>query len=208
MSFILDALKKSDAERQKRNAPGFADIPESRDRHQPQRWIWIVGALLLVNLVALFALLARPEREPVAPAASASPADSAPAEAVSTRQFSDIVAEARRNRPAAARTQVPVSRAASGEQQPSTEPRQAQPVPAAEATDTFESMRAGGTLQLPDLHLDIHVYSEQPAERFVFINMKKYRESETLAEGPVVRSISPEGVVLAHGGKVFLLPRD
>ena len=37
-------------------------------------------------------------------------------------------------------------------------------------------LRANGVLQLPDLHLDIHVYSEKPVDRFVFINMNKYRE--------------------------------
>jgi general secretion pathway protein B len=75
-------------------------------------------------------------------------------------------------------------------------------------TNTFESMRADGTLALPDLHLDIHVYSDQSAERFVFINTKKYRENETLAEGPTIRQIAPEGVILEHRGNIFLLPRE
>jgi general secretion pathway protein B len=61
---------------------------------------------------------------------------------------------------------------------------------------------------LPDLHLDIHVYSDQPADRFVFINMKKYKENSTLTEGPGVREITPDGVVLEHAGTAFLLPRD
>jgi general secretion pathway protein B len=60
---------------------------------------------------------------------------------------------------------------------------------------------------LPELHLDIHVYSEQPAERFVFINMSKYKEDGTLAEGPVVKEIVPEGVVLEHRGTRFLMSR-
>ena len=69
-------------------------------------------------------------------------------------------------------------------------------------------MRANGLLQLPDLHLDIHVYSATPAERFVFINMSRYRENATLDEGPKVQEITPDGVMLEHQGMRFLLPRE
>ena len=58
------------------------------------------------------------------------------------------------------------------------------------------------------MHLDIHVFSGQPAERFVFVNMSKYTESATLAEGPTVREITPDGVVLDYQGRRFLLPRE
>jgi general secretion pathway protein B len=73
---------------------------------------------------------------------------------------------------------------------------------------TFDELRANGTVLLPDLHLDIHVYSENPADRFVFVNMTKYRERAKLTEGPVVKEITPEGVVLEHLGNSFLLPRE
>ena len=43
-------------------------------------------------------------------------------------------------------------------------------------------MLAQGT-QLPDLRLDLHVYDVDPAKRFVFINMRKLREGESLPEG-------------------------
>ena len=65
-----------------------------------------------------------------------------------------------------------------------------------------------GLLQLPDLHLDIHVYSNIPEDRFVFVNMSKYKERGTLDEGPVVREITPDGVILEYLGTGFLLPRE
>ena len=73
---------------------------------------------------------------------------------------------------------------------------------------TADELRANGTLQMPDLHLDIHVYSIKPAERFVFINMVRHREKSRLAEGPVVQEITPEGVILDYSGTRFLLPRE
>ena len=65
-----------------------------------------------------------------------------------------------------------------------------------------------GMLAVPPLHLDVHVYSGTVAERFVFINMSKYREGERLQEGPTVEEITQTGVVLTHQGNRFLLTRE
>jgi general secretion pathway protein B len=54
----------------------------------------------------------------------------------------------------------------------------------------------------------VHVYATQPAERFVYINMRKYREGATLAEGPVLERIRRDGVVLNYQGLRFVLPRQ
>jgi general secretion pathway protein B len=58
---------------------------------------------------------------------------------------------------------------------------------------------------VPPLHLELHAYSERPAERFVFINGRKYVEGETLAEGPRLVAIQRTGVVLSQQGRRFLL---
>jgi hypothetical protein len=58
------------------------------------------------------------------------------------------------------------------------------------------------------MHLDIHVYSSESEDRFVFVNMSKYKERATLDEGPVVREITPDGVILEYLGTKFLLPRE
>ena len=60
-------------------------------------------------------------------------------------------------------------------------------------------------VQLPDLRLDLHVYSPKPADRFVFINMRKLREGESLPEGIHVEEITPSGAVLSYRGKRFEL---
>lgn len=223
MSFILDALKKSDAERQKRSTPGVADIPVSRDRRPRQHWLWVVAGLLAVNLVALFVLLLRPDPPPaVAGTSPVKPTTTAAhREPAAARPFAEIAAEARRKTeqaPAAAtrgedRPETVGGRAATTEPQPGARgPRPGSAAVDAEepadAANTFESLRADGTLSLPDMHLDVHVYSERRDERFVFINTKKYRENETLAEGPIVTRIAPEGVILDYRGTVFLLPRE
>jgi general secretion pathway protein B len=73
---------------------------------------------------------------------------------------------------------------------------------------TLMELSLAGTINLKPLHLDIHVYSEEPTERFIFINMAKYREGDTLREGPRVDAITKEGVVLDYQGRSFILTRE
>ncbi|MBT8079424.1 MAG: general secretion pathway protein GspB [Gammaproteobacteria bacterium] len=224
MSFILDALKKSEADRQRQSTPGIADVAEARDRNSSPRWLWIVMGLLAVNLVVLAVLLMRPAREPVSPEISVPPpATSRPAQTAgpmaatepATREapssFSELVSEAKQRSPAAASEEPdPVPEAP-----PVAEPAARQPAAQSSAPSTLtqayptlNELRASGSVQLPDLHLDIHVYAERASERFVFINMNKYSEYATLTEGPTVSEIVPEGVILDYRGTEFLLPRQ
>jgi hypothetical protein len=49
------------------------------------------------------------------------------------------------------------------------------------------------------------VYAAKPADRFVFINMRKLREGESLPEGVRVVEITPRGAELSYRGKRFTL---
>ena len=67
---------------------------------------------------------------------------------------------------------------------PAITPEQAAATAAARRSGSLPSrdeVLAQGT-QLPELRLDLHVYDADPAKRFVFINMRKLREGETLPE--------------------------
>jgi general secretion pathway protein B len=77
-----------------------------------------------------------------------------------------------------------------------------------EALPTINEINLTGAQALPELHLDVHVYATQSAERFVFINMRKYHEGATLEEGPTIERIRRDGVVLNYQGLRFLLPRQ
>ena len=52
------------------------------------------------------------------------------------------------------------------------------------------------------------VFATRPADRFVYVNMRKYHEGATLEEGPTVEHIRRDGVVLNYQGLRFLLPRQ
>ena len=205
MSFILDALKKSETERQEQTGAEFSNVPSSSGEPQSFKWLWILALLLLVNVIVLFGILLRNDEatDMAAPVEQTPVAQSQPA----SSSFEDRVAEARESQPVPDTTtaEPPTSQSAN------TAPVKAPPQAVAQSRPrlmTIDELRLNGTLQLPELHIDIHVYAEDPAERFVFINMKKQRENSQLDEGPVVAEITTDGVILKHQGSTFLLPRE
>jgi general secretion pathway protein B len=211
MSFILDALKKSEAERLRRDAPSFADVPGNVREKSAVHWIWIIVVLIGINIIVLVVMFMRPDRLQDAIVSNpATESASGPTEAASRPA---IVVEAKQSEPPAAA--MPANSASPAAIDAA--PQRAVPTPAVashkpprvtESYATFNDLRAQGLLSLPDMHLDIHVYSSNPADRFVFVNMSKYKEHATLDEGPVVKEITPDGVILDFRGTAFLLPRE
>ena len=207
MSFILDALRKSETERQQQGAAEFTSVPTSTDKRNPTRWLWMLAALLGINLAVLFGILMRPDAAPdlptaVDPSLVSEPIqklEPIPAEELPT--FAAQVAQAKQRQPSF--DDVPDSVPARANI--ATPPRSSSP---AARIATIDELRLDGSLQLAELHIDIHVYSDKPEERFVFINMVKHRERSRLAEGPTVEEITPDGVILEHEGRTFLLPRE
>ena len=53
MSFILDALKKSEIERQRQSMPGLMDAPAALRRGRLPLWAILLGCLLAINIVVL-----------------------------------------------------------------------------------------------------------------------------------------------------------
>lgn len=210
MSFILDALKKSETDRQEQGSADFTDVPTSDDSRGPPRWLWVLAFLLAINLAVLVGLLLRNDApEDLEPTLADQIPGTTPAEDDS---FAEQLQEVRERQPTVAATQRTEAPAASQATPARRPPADATPTPQPEFTlralPTADELRTNGTIQMADLHLDIHVYSEVPADRFVFINMVRHRENSRLAEGPVVTEITPEGVILNYSGTEFLLPRE
>jgi general secretion pathway protein B len=261
MSFILDALKKSEIERQRQTVPGLLDPGTAAPGARFPLWAIGLGALLGVNLVVLCLFLLRggssganpprgaaPLRGSIAAAraAAAQPApiaaevaplaaEAAPAGlpapppptagggAGGADHFSpmdgastyapeipltpadadvDEAAAAPSNRAPARRSEPTLRAAGAG----SAASRPAEPPD--EVLPSISELNLTGVDALPDLHLDVHVYATNPADRFVYINMRKYREGSQLQEGPILEHIRRDGVVLNSQGIRFLLPRD
>jgi general secretion pathway protein B len=226
MSFILDALKKSEIERQRQTVPGLMDANFKPRRSRLPVWAIALGVLLAVNLLVLTVVLWR-KSAPVAQAprpAPAIPAQSAAAPPPAAQHFSPLdsapvyapeIPVTPGDSPAAAEPPTARGGSTGGQGNLGTHvARHADPVladPDAESQEVLPSISEislTGAQALPELHLDVHVYSTQPAERFVYINMRKYHQGSTLQEGPVVERIRRDGVVLSYQGLRFILPRQ
>lgn len=187
MSFILDALRKSENSRLRQDHPAIFTTPMSRQRPRLPRWVLVLAVLLIVNLLFVGYALWRDRPDPTpatpktampAPASAAVP-DAAPA-------------------PAAMAAADPEPRAAA------RLPR-ISPTTAASATPALASrddLLARGT-SLPPAELNLHVYDPNPAARFVLLNGQRLREGEVSREGLTVERITPEGVVLRFGNASF-----
>jgi general secretion pathway protein B len=238
MSFILDALKKSELERQRQTIPGLMDAGPLERRKRFPIWAVALVVLLGVNLaVLLFVLLrggpsvtrATPASAPAllaasAPAPSAAPASAAPAPLPAAsapaappvrapEHFSpmDAAPVYATEIPAASKGAHAAARDASsaGSAHVRDPVLTAAPDPSdEEVLPTISEIDLSSQPALPDLHLDVHVFAARPADRFVYINMQKYREGATLADGLTLERVRRDGVVLNYHGLRFVLPRQ
>lgn len=234
MSLILDALRKSEHQRQRSTGPALAVVPEGRHPHRPPTWALVLVGLLALNVLVLsaFMLIGRsgerraadtlpPTAAPVtAPARMAPAASNAQLTRAPRSEPVPLPARPPRNdvRPLATETATaaparPQPRSETPASTPATAPATPPPAaPARSAEDArlprFQDMVVRGELNVPHMHLDIHVFSGDAAQRFVFINMRRYNEGQATQEGPRVERITPDGVVMDYQGQRFFLPRD
>jgi general secretion pathway protein B len=218
MSFILDALRKSENERQQQTPAGLSTVPSSLEGPRAPRWLWLLAGLLAINVVIVAALLLKsnaapsPAR-PVTPAAEAVGGEPAavdrPAPAPATEAgFADQLEQVRRSRPAKSVIEAPAALNNDEESIARNASRSGNTGAATAGVATLPSLdevRLSGALALPEMHIDLHVYSATPGKRFVSINGKKYRQQDTLTDGPTVREITPDGVILDYQGTRFAL---
>jgi general secretion pathway protein B len=221
MSFILDALKKSEAERQRQAGPALLEMRVLPPQRRLPLWAIAVGLLLIVNVLVLGWFALRREPAPAAapppPAVAAVSAAAAPAALPNaTPNTAPVMVPPLVNTDAdtgggAESAAAPAGRSAAAAAAESDNP--ADNAPAENSAPGTVSIARGPALQnyselngkLPELRLDLHVYAANPAERYAFINMHKVREGEVTPEGVRVMEITNDGVVLDYRGTEFLL---
>jgi len=233
MSFILDALKKSEAERQRQAGPALLEMRVVAPQRRLPLWAVAVGVLLLINIVVLgwFAWHRAPAAAPTAPASAAgnaaviagvaganqAPAANAQVAAPAAPQprpiaAPDGVAPASDSVGQSGQQSLPDVVDAAAAATEADNPADLQPAvhaaqPATRPAATGSGLQTYAELsgKLPELRLDLHVYAARPADRYAFINMHKVREGDVTPEGVRVAEITNDGVVLDYRGTEFLL---
>lgn len=228
MSYILDALKKSEKERELVRMLRTAGT--SYHFWMPTRrriWPAIIGLALLTGIVLTALRYWLPTNGSHAASAARSAA-TVPTAATESSKTPAVVPDPRRTAVAAEHpklatdnlaAQLPLAsapRPAATAKPHATDvvkaaaptARIAIPEPVDPATVPFlREMPDEFRRKLPELVVNVHLYSANEAENLVYINNQQLRRGEQLDGGIRVEEIVPEGVVLSYAGTLFKLPR-
>jgi len=204
MSYILDALKKSEYERNlgRNLAPGDGVPGVAAPR---PLWPRVVGLLLALNLIGIALMVWWPEDESVSVDVGAPTADATNAPAAASPAAVAIESAL----PSSA-SAVPMPAVSLAESIPAA--RRAAPPPKApparlDDAPPLRLLPVEFQSTLPPLQVNIHVYGEDAAARLLYINDRQARVGEFVGEGVRVEAIVPDGAVLSYRGRVFKLPR-
>ncbi|SHK46743.1 general secretion pathway protein B [Marinobacter antarcticus] len=216
MSYILDALRKSETERRQGKVPDLGQQVQLIHRPRKRRIspvVWVALALL-VN-AGVLAVVFWPERagdlpvEPRAQTAAPEPALEPPAkpdpEAMQAPEtetalapqpepelVSEPIIEPARERPTIITPSLPRERQA---------PMLRQDEPRARVPHLVE-LPLSFQKSIPDLMFNSHIYSSDPYASRVMINGQYLRQGESFS-GITVEEVTEDGVVLSKQGRTF-----
>ena len=215
MSLILEALRRSEAQRRRGSPPGLhsatTDVPPPRSGSHRAVLALLAGLGLLLVLLAVHrasapdtAGTAPAPETPVMPTGTASPATpprpTAPAPAPPPAMVGAL--------PPAA-TALARELDAGAMPAVSAPPPAAMPAGPAAAGDALplDRLDAASRAMLPPLRVSMHVYDPDPARRFVLVDGRRVREGEALAPGLHLVAIEQDGLRLDWRGRLLHLPR-
>ena len=198
MSYILDALNKSEQEKTETKTPGLNTVHqrvERPDSRTPQRWQIIVGVILTLNVAALAAWYftsgdsAETEMTVQPPPRSSLPAivENTPA---ASRSQSQSVERQRPQSPTVVR------------QEPARNTRQVQqamPIQPASAT-VPRTVTVDARTRLAAIRFSSHIFAADQALRMVVVDGQRMKEGDTLSGGIRLEQITEDGVIFQHNG--------
>lgn len=193
MSYILDALRRSEQERRRLRDPAGLTSPEVLQK--PRRWLpWAVILLLGINMAALGWLLLRDTPDPTPQEAVVTPVPAArPAPALAELAGRpESLRSTTETLPAKSATEPADSAATANE--PDVPPL------LSSLSDSFQR-------SLPAMDINVHVYAERPSSRFVLIGGRSHREGQLIADGLRLERITPDGLILSYQGQRFRILR-
>lgn len=215
MSFILDALRKSDAQRRRGAAPALLTpqaAPVTLERSRSFYYGLLAVALVGAG-IALGSLRPWHAEQPVAATQGAMPREPGPT------QSAPVAAPAQQEMARGAQPPAPKEKSSPPAQLVSTPAatKRQRAVHASAAADArppgdavparkvaaFAELPVAIQEEIPSLSISAHAYSPTPRERLIGINDRVLREGEHAAPGLLLEQITPDGMVMSYKGYRF-----
>ena len=227
MSYILEALKKSQAERQLGELPSIHapqvqlhDGAASASARRTPVWLALGGVAVAVAAALLLwqpwqADAAAPAAAAVVPAVlaqavpaplpvTAPPAAVAPAPVAASVPPAATAAPVHHARPVAEPKQEMPGQAVSP---PVAAPAPAAPAPAAEeSVPGMRDLPEPIQRQIPPVAIGGYIYSKNPADRLLLIDKVLRHEGEELAPGLVLEKLQPKAAIFSFKGYRYRVP--
>lgn len=216
MSYILDALRRADAERERGGVPGLHTqaMPEVGDddgRSRPRglkAWHWLAIGLLggLAVAVAWQWPSTEPTPTPVLPPPpvampAPAPVTAAPAPVAPTTPVA--IAPMRPSPPPPAAPKSPVEAQRAVRESATASAVTAGTAPAPQRVGSLAELPADVRAGLPALAFGGSIYSATPANRLLIVNGQLLHEGDALGPGATLEQIKPKAAVLNIRGQRF-----
>lgn len=200
MSYILDALKKSERQRRHGEALIFKQVtPDTMPGFLRPMLFVLAGVALLAG--AITAVYVWKKNPPVV--ATAVPNESRPA--VPPAPIEDLAEQAavENMSKASSAPAAPLS-ASTAAPAPVAAPS---PVAGFGQVPWLSALPEVFRNSLPPLTVNIHVYTPEESQRILYINNRPVGRGEQIEGGVVMEEIVQDGVILRFRGQLFKLPR-
>jgi general secretion pathway protein B len=200
MSYILEALKKSDQQRQRGATPTLPAV--QAPAAEPEQPVFLTYGLLAAALLAAGILIGwlRPWQPEQKTTQELPVPNSAP-----VAQSAPKVAAMKPDSPAPARTEslrVPAPAVTATPDKP-VSPATTANTEQEEGVTSMAALPLAIRQEIPSMTIPLHAYSSKPRDRLVSINDRMLREGESLTPGLRLEQITPDGLIFSYKGYRF-----
>lgn len=228
MSFILEALKKSDKKRQDGTVPKLETVhsPIVSARTKRPDWIWLLLCVLLLNAALLIWLLGpwQPQENLTAVRLKTPPRRIAPSlDVVNPQPGETLVTSPEEEKTPARLAVIPVMPAVpkktalpaqSAEKKPplpgsaELSPSETGPGAAQDKIFLLKELPLSVKRDIPELHMSMHAFNRDiRSANLIRINDQIMRPGASLSGKYLLEEITAEGAVFHYAGYRFLVPR-
>jgi general secretion pathway protein B len=222
MSYILDALKKSEQERGQGRVPDVQTVHSSGINYRKAKkayWPYVLIAAVLLNFAAITYFIINKDKpqtktptadnaeqvivgESVPPSVPKVAAQIEKATGISSKNDSRHLASKKES----AADIIDHEIEAAKESHPVIIEKEKTAKPATGLNDeviNYHELPASIQQQLPTITISAHVYSSNPLQRSIVINNNFMEEGEYLIDGLILYEITPDGAIFDYQGTLF-----